>query len=70
MLTEGEFCVTEITEAVLPGKLTSISQHLRILTLAGIVEKRRSQRKLLYRLKDTKIEATLDFLKHQYLNGE
>ena len=49
MLMDEEFCVNDITEAVEPGRLTSISQHLRILTLAGLIDRRRESYRALQR---------------------
>ena len=67
MLMDGEFCVNDIVETVQPGKTSNISQQLRILTLAGIVEKRRDQQMILYRLKDRSVEKFLAFLEDTYL---
>ncbi len=63
LLNEGEFCVHEIVEA-LEGKYSNISQQLRILSLAGYVDKRREENQVYYHLKDNKIKDILEFLHH------
>src|SRR6266705_6406534 len=52
LLARGEFCVNEITEVVSEGKTSSISQHLRILALSGVIERRRENQRILYSIKD------------------
>lgn len=70
LLARGEFCVNEITEIVSEGKLSNISQQLRILTLAGIIERRREEHRILYRLKDERMRKVIEFLQGQFLKGE
>lgn len=70
LLARGEFCVNEITEVVCHGKHSNISQQLKMLTLAGVVEKRRDQQRILYRLKDDRLRKVIDFLQAQFLKGD
>ncbi len=70
LLARGEFCVNEIVRAVCAGKLSNVSQQLKILALAGVVERRRQDRKILYSLKDRRVRNTVQFLRKQFLNGE
>jgi len=63
LLNEGEFCVHEIVETV-EGKYSNISQQLKILSLAGYVDKRREENQVYYHLKDNKIKDILEFLRH------
>ncbi len=70
LLSQGEFCVNEITEVVSEGKTSSILQHLKILALCGIVERRRQRQRILYRLKDKRVGTMIQFLQKQFLNGE
>src|SRR6266699_6369866 len=70
LLARGEFCVQEITEVVNEGKLSNISQQLRILTLAGIIERRREDHRILYRLKDERMGKVIEFLQGQFLKGD
>ena len=67
LLTRGEFCVREIMEAVGGGKLSNISQQLKTLALAGVVERRREEQKVLYRLKDERVRGMIAFLRAQFL---
>jgi len=70
LLARGEFCVNEITEVVSEGKLSSVSQHLKMLTLSGVIERRRENQRILYRLKDKRVGIMIQFLQKQFLNGE
>jgi DNA-binding transcriptional ArsR family regulator len=70
LLARGEFCVNEITEVVSEGKTSSISQHLKMLTLSGVIERRRETQRILYRLKDKRVGTMIQFLQKQFLNGE
>ena len=66
MLSEGDFCVNEIVETVQIGKISHISQQLRILTLSGILEKRRDAQKVIYSLCDVRYAALVKFLEKTF----
>ena len=70
LLARGEFCVNDIAEVVSEGRLSNISQHLKILTLSGAVERRREEQRILYRLKDERIRNLVGFLQKQFIEGE
>ncbi len=70
LLARGEFCVNEITEVVSEGKHSNISQQLKMLALAGVIERRREQQHILYRLKDDRVRTVIEFLQGQFLKGE
>ena len=70
LLARGEFCVNEITEVVSEGKTSSISQHLKMLALSGVIERRRENQRILYSLKDKRVANMIQFLQNQFLNGE
>ena len=70
LLARGEFCVNEITEVVSEGKTSNISQQLKMLTLSGIIERRREHQHVLYRLKDKRVANMIQFLQEQFLNGQ
>ncbi len=70
LLSRGEFCVNDITEVVNEGKTSNISQQLKMLALAGIIERRRENQRILYRLKDKRVGTMIQFLQEQFLNGE
>ncbi len=70
LLREGDFCVSDIVEVVNEGKISNISQQLRMLTLSGIVEKFRQKNRVFYHLKDEKIGRMIDFIHDQYLNED
>src|SRR6516162_5686749 len=70
LLSRGEFCVNEITEVVSEGKTSSISQHLKMLALSGVIERRRENQRILYRLKDQRVGRMIQYLQREFLNGE
>lgn len=67
LLARGEFCVNEIAEVVNEGKLSNISQQLKILTFSGIIARRRQNQHILYRLKDERVRYLLEFLQKQFM---
>ncbi len=70
LLSRGEFCVNEITEVVGECKLSNISQQLKILTLSNVIERRRENHHILYRLKDERVRNLVEFLQKQFLKGQ
>jgi DNA-binding transcriptional ArsR family regulator len=70
LLARGEFCVNDITDVVSEGKTSNISQQLKMLTLSGVIERRRENQHILYRLKDPRVGKMIQFLQQQFLNGE
>lgn len=64
-LSEGDFCVSEIVRLV-GGKTSNISQQLKLLSLAGYLEKKREERSIYYHLKDQRIKNVLQFLKREF----
>jgi DNA-binding transcriptional ArsR family regulator len=67
LLKEGDFCVKDIVEVVQMGKISNISQQLRLLTMSGILEKRRDKKHIIYHFKDEKIKKMIVFLEKNYL---
>lgn len=70
ILAQDEFCVNDIAEILDETKLSNISQQLRILTLAGIVAKRKESKFVFYRLADERFKQMLQFLRESYLKPE
>jgi DNA-binding transcriptional ArsR family regulator len=68
-LKEGDFCVNNIVDMIQLGKISNISQQLRLLTMAGIVERYRDRKRVIYHLKDDKIRKMIGFLEKHYLNS-
>lgn len=66
MLSEGDFCVTEIVDTIQMGKLSNISQQLRILTLAGVLEKTREKQRVIYHLRDRRLATLIETLEKQF----
>lgn len=67
ILSRGEFCVNDIAEIVGEGKLSNISQQLKILTLAGMVERRREEKRIIYRLVDDRVRDLIAYFREHYL---
>ncbi|MBT3293815.1 MAG: winged helix-turn-helix transcriptional regulator [Verrucomicrobia bacterium] len=66
MLAEGDFCVNEIVDTIQMGKVSNISQQLRILTLAGVLEKRREKQHIIYRLSEPKLAMLIKYLETEF----
>ncbi len=59
---KGERCACKLVP--ITGKAQStVSQHLRILTTAGILESRREGKNIYYRIRDRRVLKLLDVLK-------
>jgi DNA-binding transcriptional ArsR family regulator len=69
MLAEGDFCVNDMVEAIDLGKISNVSQQLKLLSLAGVVESRRDGQQVIYRLADARVRKLVAFLKRSYLEG-
>lgn len=70
MLMHGEYCVRDIVNVAGEGKATNVSQQLRMLRLAGVVETRRAGKQLYYRLKDESVPRLVKFLMKEYMNKQ
>jgi DNA-binding transcriptional ArsR family regulator len=65
VLSEGKRSVDELVRAS-GGKFSAISQQLKLLTLAGFLERERDGRNIFYSLKDEKVLSILHHLKSLY----
>ncbi len=70
MLMHGEYCVQDIVDIAGEGKATNLSQQLRMLRLAGVVEGRRQGKQILYRLKDGPVARLVKLLRDEYMSTE
>jgi DNA-binding transcriptional ArsR family regulator len=68
-LAEGDFCVNDLLEMIGLGKVSNISQQLKLLTLAGVLGKHRDKQQVIYCLKDERARQLIDFLKVTYMKG-
>ncbi len=66
VLAEGDFCVTEIADAIEIGKLSNVSHQLKILTLAGVLEKSRDKQNIVYHLRDRRVADLIEILEEQF----
>ena len=67
ILSRSEFCVAEIAEILGTTKLSNLSQQLKILRLAGIIESRREEKRMIYSLADERVREVIGFFKEKYL---
>ena len=70
LLARGEFCVQEIAEVVGAGRLSNISQQLKMLTMAGVIVRRRDQNRILYTLRDERVRTMIEFLRVEFMETE
>ena len=70
MLMHGECCVQDISEVVCGGKMSNISQQLKMLRLGGVVSKRRDGKQILYSIADEKVAHLIEFLQAEFLENE
>jgi DNA-binding transcriptional ArsR family regulator len=65
LLSERDRRVDELVQAA-GSSFPATSQQLKLLTLAGLLERRREGRNIFYRLKDGKVLSILHHLKDLY----
>ena len=70
ILMHGEARVQELAEVVADGKMTNISQQLKMLRLGGVVTKRRDKKQILYSISDEKIARVITFLRAEFLEDQ
>ena len=64
-LSEGDRCVHEIADIV-ESTTSNVSQQLKMLALAGYLERRREQRSIYYHLSDERVRDTLSYLRSRF----
>lgn len=69
-LMRGDFCVNDIAAIIGAERLPNVSQQLKMLRLAGIIESRREQSQIIYSLKDDKMRSMIAFLQEEFLGNE
>ena len=57
----------QIAEILGTDKLWTISQQLKVLRLAGVIECERDAKRMIYSMKDERFREIIDFLKHSYM---
>ena len=70
LLLEGDFCVSDIVDIIQIGKLSNVSQQLKLLTMSGIIEKHRDKKQIIYHIKSEEVKQMIEFLHANYLNTE
>jgi DNA-binding transcriptional ArsR family regulator len=68
-LRSGEMSVSEIIEVIDCGKQSNVSSQLKLLTVAGILSKRREQKQWIYSLADKKLMKLIAYLEKEYMKG-
>ena len=66
LLTERDRSVDELVQAA-GSSFSATSQQLKLLTLAGFLERRRDGRNIFYRLRDERVISILHHLKEQFV---
>ena len=66
-LAKGEFCVNDLAEIIGETKVSNISQHLKILRLAGIIACHREEKRMVYHLADERIRGMIDYFRNEFL---
>ncbi|MBU1063780.1 metalloregulator ArsR/SmtB family transcription factor [bacterium] len=69
LLTESEFCVGEIVDTIQTSNFSNVSQQLRLLNMAGIVERRRDGKRIIYKLVDDRVKEIITYLHDSFLNA-
>ena len=67
VLREQDFCVSDIAEIVEEGKISNISQQLKILTMANIISRYRVEKRVFYKFESQKIKDIVKYLHEQFL---
>lgn len=67
ILSRGDFCVKEIAEILQTDKLSNLSQHLKMLRLAGVIRGERDEKRMVYSLADERVREVIGFFKAKYL---
>ena len=70
MLMHGEACVQDIAYVVSGGKMSNISQQLKMLRLSGVVQKRREGKQILYSIADEKVAHLIEFLRAEFMGAQ
>ena len=67
ILRDQDFCVSDIAEIVEEGKISNISQQLKILTMANIISRYRVEKRVFYKFEDERIKDIVDYLHEKFL---
>jgi DNA-binding transcriptional ArsR family regulator len=70
MLMHGEACVQDIAFVISGGKMSNISQQLKMLRLSGVIKKRREGKQILYTIADEKVAHLIKFLRVEFLEDQ
>lgn len=70
MLMHGEACVQDIAFVISGGKMSNISQQLKMLRLSGVIKKRREGKQILYSIADEKVAHLIEFLRAEFLENQ
>lgn len=67
LLRESDFCVGDIVETIQTSNFSNISQQLRLLNIAGIVEHRRDGKRIIYKLVDERVRDIITYLHDNFM---
>lgn len=66
LLLDGDYCVTDIVDIIQIGKISNVSQQLKLLTMAGLIESRRDKKQIFYSIKNDKIRDLIAYIKKDF----
>lgn len=68
-LLSGDACVQDIADVIGDGcgKMSNISQQLRMLRLSGVVARRREKKNIIYSLADERVARLIRYLRNEFL---
>lgn len=69
-LFQEDFCVQEIAEIIGAERLSNVSQQLKALRLAGIIDCRHEKTKVIYSLKSDEVRSMIGYLQDRLLESE
>ncbi len=69
-LSQGDFCVQDIAEIVGAERMSNVSQQLKALRLAGIIESRRDKTSVIYSLASDEVRHMIEYLQTSFLGEE
>ena len=70
LLSKDDFCVSDIVDTIQHGSFSNVSQQLKLLTLNGIITKKRERKKVIYHLENPQVRQLIQVIESIYLAEE
>ena len=68
LLLDGDYCVTDIVDIIQIGKISNVSQQLKLLTMTGLIQSRRDKKQIFYSIKNEKIRELIAYIQESFLD--